>query len=159
MYRRTARTLAITALLCLAMALPAGDALAQEKQHVSFKATAENSKFTQQLIIDVGDVPKHIVRVFEIHFTYPNDAPVINGLKLAEAWGRAISDYIDGNGSNTLYNVMVMENGDKFFTRLAGVALKTTDKLTATQVGYITGGTGKLAGMQGIVQNILQLRL
>jgi hypothetical protein len=140
------------AVLCFVVSLPAGTAVAQQKQHVSFKAPAENSKYTQQLIVDVGDVPDHIVRVFEIHFTYPNDAPVINGLKLAETWGRGITDYIEGNGSLTVYNVIVMENGDRFFARITGVTSKTTEKLTATQVGYITGGTGKLAGMQGIVR-------
>ena len=145
-------TLVTAALFSLAVELPAGDVLAQEKQHVSFKAPAENSKYTQQLIVDVGDAPNHIVRAFEIHFTYPNNAPVINGLKLVEAWGRGITDYIDGNGSLTVYNVIVMENGDRFFARITGVTSKTSEKLTATQVGYITGGTGKFAGMQGIVR-------
>jgi hypothetical protein len=75
-------TLVMAALLCLV----AGNGLAQQKQHVSFKTAAENSKFTQQLIIDVGDAPEHIVRTFEIHFTYPNNAPIINGLRLVETW-------------------------------------------------------------------------
>ena len=149
---RTTRTLTTTALLCLAMAFSAGDALAQEKQHVSFKASAENSKYTQQLVLDVGDVPNHVMRAFEVHFTYPSDPPVINGLKVVEAWGRGLADYTDGNGSNMVDNVIVMENGDKFFTRLNGVAWKTTDKPATTQVGYITGGTGKLTGMQGTVR-------
>jgi hypothetical protein len=154
MYRRTTCTLTTTALLCLAMALPAGDALGQEKQHVSFKASAENSTYPQQLDLGVGDVPNHTVRAFEVHFTYPNDAPVINGLKVVEAWGRGLSDYTDGNGSNIVYNMIVMENGDKIFTRLSGVAWKPkpTDKPSAEQVGYITGATGKFAGMQGIVR-------
>jgi hypothetical protein len=154
MHRRPTRTLTTTALLCLAMALAAGNARAQEKQHVSFKASAENSKYPQQLVLDVGDVPDHIVRAFEVHFTYPNDPPVINGLKVVEAWGRGLADYTDGNGSNIVYNVIVMENGDKIFTRLTGVAWKAkpTDKPSATQVGYITGATGKFAGMQGIVR-------
>ena len=115
MNRRTTLTLTTIALLSLAVALPAGNVVAQQKQQVSFKAPAENSKYTQQLIVHVGDVPNHIVRAFEIHFTYPNNAPVINGLKLVETWGRGISDYMDGNGSLTVYTVIVMENGDRFF--------------------------------------------
>ena len=124
MYRRTTRTLTTTALLCLAMAFPAGNALAQEKQHVSFKASAENSTYPQQLDLGVGDVPNHRVRAFEVHFTYPSDPPVINGLKVVQAWGRGLSDYTDGNGSNIVDNMIVMENGDKIFTRLSGVAWK-----------------------------------
>jgi hypothetical protein len=145
-------TIVTAALLCLAVALPGTNGLAQEKQHVSFKTPAENGKFTQQLIIDVGDAPEHIVRAFEIHFTYPNNAPVIDGLKLVETWGRGITDYIDGNGSATVYVVIALENGDRVFARVTGVTAKTSEKLAATQVGFITGGTGKLAGMQGVVR-------
>lgn len=144
--------LATDAPLCLVIALTGSNAFAQQKQHVSFKTAAENGKFTQQLIIDVGDAPEHIVRAFEIHFTYRNNPPVINGLKLVETWGRGITDYIDGNGSATVYIVIAMENGDRLFARVTGVTSKTSERLAATQVGFITGGTGKLAGMQGVVR-------
>jgi hypothetical protein len=145
-------TLVTAALPCLVIALTGSNALAQQKQHVSFKTAAENSKFTQQLIIDVGDAPEHIVRAFEIHFTYPNNAPVINGLKLVETWGRGITDYVDDNGSATVYIVIATENGDRLFARVTGVTSNTSERLAATQVGFITGGTGKLAGMQGVVR-------
>jgi hypothetical protein len=92
MYRLATLTPTTIALLCLAVALLAGAALAQEKQHVSFKAPAENSKYTQQNIIDVGDMPGHQVRVFEIHRTYPNIASVINGVKLSEVWTTGATD-------------------------------------------------------------------
>jgi hypothetical protein len=55
--------LASVAGLCLVMSLPAGTAVAQQKQQVSFKAPAETSKYTQQLNLDVGDVANHIVRI------------------------------------------------------------------------------------------------
>jgi hypothetical protein len=152
MNRRAALILTTMALLCLAVTLPAGNAAAQEKQHVSFKTPAENSKYVQQLNVDVGDAPNHILRIFEIHYTYPNNAPVINGLKLVEAWTRGTADYIDGNGPDPLYIVFVMENGDKFFARTDGVVQNASGKRTATQVGSITGGTGKFAAIHGIVR-------
>jgi hypothetical protein len=97
-------------------------ALAQQKQHVSFKALAENSKITQQQNIEIGDVPNHVVRIFETHRTYPNDPPLINGLSIVEEWDRGTADYIDGNGPVTVqYTVYVMENGGRFFARLAEV--------------------------------------
>jgi hypothetical protein len=71
MNRSTTLTRTSMALLCLAVALSAGNAVAQQRQHVSFKAPAENSKFTRQLNIEVGDVPNHIVRIFEVLTTYP----------------------------------------------------------------------------------------
>jgi hypothetical protein len=155
MNRRTTLTLTTMALLCLAVPLPAGHAVAQEKQHVSYKNPAENSKYTQQQNIDVGDVPNHIVRSYELHKTFPNNAPLINGLKLVEEWNRGIADLVEGNGSGSQHTVWVMENGDKFFARSATVVQNVSGKLTATQVGYITGGTGKLAGMQGSLRLVV----
>ena len=38
-----------------------------------------NARYTQQHTIDVGDVPGHQVRVFEVRRTYPSNPPVING--------------------------------------------------------------------------------
>jgi hypothetical protein len=145
--------LAGAVMLGMAVAAPAGPAVAQEKQHVSFKTPPENTKYTQQQAIDVGDIPGHQVRVYEIHRTYPNNAPMINGVRLVESWSRGVTDYIDGNGPNTTYNVYILENGDKFFTRAALVAQSLgSGKISTTSAGPITGGTGKLAGIQGIVR-------
>jgi hypothetical protein len=96
--RRTVFTLTTMALLGLAVTLPEGDAVAQQKQRVSFKAPAENSKYTQQSTIDVGDVPGHQVRVFEIHRSYPSNPPMINGVALKEQFQRGTSDFTDYNG-------------------------------------------------------------
>jgi len=148
------------ALLCLAVALPAGNAIAQEKQHVSTKISAEYSKFTQQLNIDVGDRPNHILRVYEIHITYPPDnAPVINGLKLVECWTRATGDRIEGSGDGREYGVCVLENGDRYFTQYSNVVQSVEGKLTSTGIAHITGGTGKFAAMQGIARDVTNFNL
>ena len=154
MSRPTTLTLTTSALLCLAVALPASNAAAQEKQHVSFKAPAENSKFTQQLNIDIGDVPNHIMRIFEVHTTFPSNAPVINGVKLVESWTRGVGDRIDGQGPATQYAVYVMDNGDRFSARFDAVVQNVSGKFTSTQVGNITGGTGKFSSIHGAVRII-----
>jgi hypothetical protein len=155
MNRRTAPTLMTMGLLSLAVALPAGNAVAQQKQQVSFEVPAQNAKYTQQLFIDVGDEPGHQVRVFEVHFI-PSNPPVINGVKLAEFWIRGTSDYTDGNGPSAGYVVYVLESGDKFFARQNSVAQNLgSGKFTGTVVGQITGGTGKLAGIRGVVRQVV----
>ena len=154
MSRRTTLTLTTMALLSMALALPAGNALAQQKQQVSIKVPAENTKYPQQQNIEVGDKPNHIVRVYESHNTLLNNAPVINGLKLVEFWNRGITDLTDGNGPTTQYSVYAMENGDKFFVRFANVVQNVSGKITATGVGTITGGTGRLAAIQGIARQV-----
>jgi len=147
------------ALLPFAVIAPVSDALAQQKQHVSFKIPAENIKLTQHNV-EVGDVPNHVVNVYDAHFTFPNDAPAINGLKLAEGWNRGTGDLTDGYGTATGYQLYVMENGDRFFVRAANVTQTGTGAmLTATVVGHITGGTGKLSGIQGIARSVTNFDL
>jgi hypothetical protein len=152
MKRSTAITLTILPLISLAIAAPADHAVAQEKQQVSFKAPAKDSKYEHQLNIDLGDVPNHIVRIFEIRSAFPDNAPIINGVKLIEARERGTADRIDGNGPGISYWMFVMENGDRFFARSASLVQTIAGKLSASQVGNITGGTGKFAGMQGILR-------
>jgi hypothetical protein len=52
--------------LCLGIVVAIGltiPAFGQQRQQVVFKAQAENSKYTQQFTIDVGDMPNHVVLV------------------------------------------------------------------------------------------------
>lgn len=145
-------TLAGCTLLCLTVALPPNTALAQ--QRLAFNVTAEHTKYTQQHTIDVGDVPGHQVRLFEVQRTYPSNAPVINGMKIVESWSRGISDYTNNNGEAITYGVYVLENGDKFFTRGTSVTVQSPESsnLTVTTVGPIMGGTGKLARINGMAR-------
>jgi hypothetical protein len=145
---------AITTAVGLAFALPMDGALAQEKQRVSFKVPAANTKYTQQHVIDVGDAPGHQIRIFELHRTYTGNQPVINGLKLVENWSRAFSDYTDGNGLNPGYSEYLFENGDKFFTRFTCVAASPGEgKIDTTCTALITGGTGKFSNIRGVIRS------
>ena len=148
------KTLTLTTItsLCLAAALSATDAFAQ--QRLVFKVAAENTKYTQQHEIDVGDVSGHQVRLFEIHRTYPSNPPAIGGMKIVESWTRGISGYTNNNGEAITYGIYVLENGDRFFTRGSLVSVQSPEatNLTATTVGPITGGTGKLARINGMAR-------
>jgi hypothetical protein len=62
MNRLASRTLTITTILYWALALLAGEVVAQQAQRVSFKNAGENSKYTQQLTVAIGDVPNHNIR-------------------------------------------------------------------------------------------------
>jgi hypothetical protein len=149
---RTKLTLATIAFISLAVALPANNALAQ--QRLVFKVDAEHTKYTQQHTIDVGDVGGHEVRLFEVRRTYPGNAPVINGMKIVESWTRGITNYTNNNGEGIVYGIYVLENGDQFFTRgsLVTVQSPNASSLTALTVGPITGGTGKLARIYGMAR-------
>jgi hypothetical protein len=132
----------------------ANEVLAQ--QQLVFDVSAENTKYTQQYTIDVGDVSGHQVRLLEIHRVFPSNALVINGMKIIESWTRGTSDYTNYNGEARSYTVYVLENGDKFFTRGALIAVQNPEEsnLKATTVGPITGGTGKLSRINGMARSL-----
>src|SRR5262249_43881617 len=142
----------IVAFMLAVCAAPAS--WAQQTQKVSYKVTAENAKYPQRHAINVGDEPGHQLTLFEIHRTFPSDAPVINGIRLKETWSRGYSDYINSNGLSTNYTTYVLENGDQFYSlaRSMGHA-DATGKRTTVSVGEIRGGTGKFAGMKGLVRS------
>jgi hypothetical protein len=142
------------AISVLAFGLASSVASAQQKQHVSFASPAANTTYPQQHAIDVGDIPGHQVRVYEIHRTFPTNPPVINGLKLTEQWVRGYSDFIDLSGPSVVYATYVFENGDKMFSRSTLEAQSKGDgKLTTAVAGVITGGTGKFLGIQGTTRS------
>jgi len=147
-----ARTLACC-VAAVALSLATG-ALAQQKQKVSYKVGAENSKYTQRHVLEGGDEAGHTIVAFEIYRKFGADGPSIAGSKLRETWSRGYGDYIDNNGISTNYTTYVLDDGDKFFalTRTMGQA-DAGGKRTTVAVGEIRGGTGKLAGMKGMVRS------
>ena len=134
------------------------NASADEKCKISGAAAAANSTYTQQHVIDVGDVPGHQVRIFELHQTDPADTkPNCEGLRRTESWSRGFSDYTDRNGPNWGYSVDTLENGDKIFSEFRGVSQTavTPDgptNSTAVGVAKYTGGTGKYQSIRGLQQ-------
>ena len=65
---------------------------AQERCKISEDAPA--GKYTQQHVLDIGDVSGHQIRIYELHRTYANDKPNCENLKRTESWTRGYSDYI-----------------------------------------------------------------
>ena len=132
---------------------------AKQKQKLSYKASAADTKYTQQHTIDVGDAPGHQIRIFTIHRVFPTNPPMFDGVAVAEHWSHGASDYIDNTGTAKTYGYYIMSGGDKIFTRneLVSQSVVNSDgsrKSTATAVGLITGGTGKFRGIQGRTNSV-----
>jgi len=143
-------------LIALGALAPWQGALAQQRQKVSFDVPAESTKYTQQHVIDVGDVPGHQVRVFELQRIYGKGAPSVDGLRLKESWVRGMTDYTDLSGAGTTYITYVAENGDRIYARGQLVAQGPLDgggkaAHRNLSVHTITGGTGKFVGIRGVV--------
>jgi hypothetical protein len=138
----------------VAVALLAGNAVAEQKGHVSYNVSAKDTTYTRELNINVDDAPNHIVRVFEFRRVFPSNAPVINGIEVAEEWTRGIHDRTEGSGTTKLYSTLVMKNGDKIFSEATSVVVpnSTSGRTDATFGGRIIRGTGKFATIRGLMR-------
>jgi len=125
---------------------------AQDKKPISYGSRA-TSKYVQEQAIDVGDVPGHQVRVYQIHFVYPKDGMVIDGAQVKESETYGMSDYTNGTGLFNIYAVYLMEDGSKVFARGGGATQSSADGArsfyAATQ---IVGGTGRYKAIRGQVR-------
>lgn len=133
-------------------------AWAQEKHKFFFKVPPGVAKYTQQHAIDVGDVPGHQIRIFEVNSKYTAEAPVYDGVKVVEGWGRQYSDYTNGSGNSWGYSVSLLENGDKIFSRVELLAHTKVSPDGArtfryTSVTTLTGGTGRFKSIRGTLLN------
>ena len=118
--------------------------------------SGSTTSYPQQLNIDVGDAPGHIVGGYEIHSVAgPNAKPNCEGLKDKESWTHGYRDYRDRNGHTWGYTVTTLENGDKIYQEYSGttetaVAADGSTKTTTDNVVTWTGGTGHYQAVRGI---------
>jgi hypothetical protein len=116
------------------------------------------ASYPQQLNIDVGDAPGHIVGVYELlSVAGPNDKPNCEGLKNKETRTYAYRDYRDRNGHTWGYSVTILENGDKIYSQFSGTTETTTaadgsKKTTTEGVATWTGGTGRYQTVRGLAR-------
>lgn len=103
-----------------ALAISNGAAL--DRCRIRWEVPAVDTKYTQQLALDVGDMPGHQIRVYELRRVYPNDKPNCEGLKRVESWSYGYSDYVDRNAPYREYMVTTLENGDKIFSEFTGTS-------------------------------------
>jgi hypothetical protein len=149
---RTAFAIGVSAALAV---LGSAEAPGQDKCKMSWEIPPANATYTGQHAFDVGDVPGHQVRIFEVRRTFPDDQPNCEGLKRVEQWLRGSSDYIDLNGPAWGYSVTVLENGDKIFAEFVSATQTTVGPdgarhTQATTVHKWSGGTDKYQGVRGI---------
>jgi hypothetical protein len=136
--------------------LLAAPAAAQERCKWSDSGSGNVTSYPQQLNIDVGDAPGHIVGVAELHTVFgPNAKPNCEGLKTKETWTHGLRDLRDRNGRVSGYTVTILENGDKIYGEYSGTTETTaapdgSTKTTIESVATWTGGTGSYQTVRGI---------
>lgn len=127
---------------------------AGEKCSLDFNTPGTNSVYTRQQSIEVGDIPGHEIRIFELKRIYPDSPPRISDVSIKEVWRHGFSDYTNATGSAWGYDKFIMENGDIIFLEWQGTSVASgKEGLHSHFVGVltITGGTGNFAGIKGIL--------
>jgi hypothetical protein len=155
----TARRMSVLATIAagaLFLIAPAGS-WAQQKFKFSFTDPGGLTKYTEQHVLDVGDVAGHQIRVASLQTKYTKEAPEYDGVKVVEAMGWLASDYVAASGHFTSYGVSQMANGDKIFTHAEGLVQTSIGadggkRTTFSTVTTLTGGTGKFATIRGTIR-------
>jgi hypothetical protein len=79
----------------------ATQAWAQQKYTIT-GASGAPGQYLNEHAIEVGDVPGHRLRVYEIHHDYPHHDLAYAGVAVKELVSRCMSDFINGSGPNNL---------------------------------------------------------
>ena|SRR5262249_15364236 len=129
----------------------------QQKQPISISGEGVKSRWVQQHIIDVDDVPGHQIRNYEIQRTYSADSGlVVDGEHIVESWTRGFSNYTNGIGPAWSYTTWITEKGNKIFIESAGTS-DTKPTETGSKRGTYHGtsrlisGTGRFAKVRGLL--------
>jgi hypothetical protein len=100
---------------------------------------------TKAHIIEVGDVPGHILAAYEaagLWFSEDGD--------VATLLSRGMIDYTQGSGTAQGYNLLTYEDGSTTWTKWRGTATGAPDGKTSIEGTWeFIKGTGRFEGIQG----------
>ena len=133
---------------------------AQQKQSLVISSEGVKSRYVQQHIIDVDDVPGHQIRVQESQRTYPPDKQfTVDGEHIVEWWIRSFSNYTNGIGPSWGFQTWITEKGDRIFLETYGTSEAATTETGSRRGTYhgtsrIVGGTGRFSKIRGLLVDV-----
>jgi hypothetical protein len=140
------------------LSLSAGaEPLAQDGQVISYDAAAAETKYSANYRVIVGDVPEHVLRLFELHRIFGRRPPVFRGVTAKQMWERGSADTIDQSGSESSYVTYLLEDGSKVFGRYTGTitSFRWPDgsrHYDMLGVIVLEGGTGSFSRTRGTIR-------
>lgn len=132
----------------------AGDAAAAGQQPVAYDLGAATTRYVREYRIEVDDVPRHELRLYDLKREYARSAPVFDGVRAAQSQERGTADLVDQNGTQSGYVIYVLEDGNRIVGRYRGAV--QTRRWPDGSRHYdirgtieLTGGTGRFEGIRG----------
>ena len=142
------------------LAIASGPASAQEHFKLNYNQVGQTSKYLGQQAFDVGDQAGHQVRIYKVQRTFTEESAfVIRGVRVKSTEANGYSDYTNGIGPISGYEVWTMADGGKVYAEYSGSTLSEGTETgsrrgVATSAGRITGGTGAWKSIRGMVHNV-----
>jgi hypothetical protein len=152
---RPARSLLPFATAILLLSRPAA-AVEPERYPLSYDAAAAETAYVKHYHIEVGDVPQHVLRLYDLRRVFPRRPPVFSGVAATEMQERGTAELVDQSGSESAHVTYVLEDGNRVFGRYTGTV--RTSRWPDGSRHYdiqgrieLTGGTGRFASLRGSV--------
>jgi hypothetical protein len=134
----------------------AAQAAELERHPLAYGLDASATRSARHYRVEVGDVPRHELRVFDLTRKFTRGEPVIDGVRVTESQERGVADLVDQDGSERAYVIYVLEDGNRVFGRYDGTV--RTRRWPDGSRHYdvrgtieLTGGTGRFEAIRGTV--------
>jgi hypothetical protein len=127
-----------------------------ERHPLAYSLDAVATQYARQYRVEVGDVPRHELRVFDLTRKLTRGTAMIDGVRLTETQERGVADLVDQDGTENAYVIYVLEDGNRVFGRYSGTV--RTRRWPDGSRHYdvrgtieLTGGTGRFETIRGSV--------
>jgi hypothetical protein len=132
----------------------AAQAAEPERHALAYSLDPAATRYVRQYRVEVGDVPRHELRVFDLTRRFTRAAPAIDGVRVSESQERGVADLVDQDGSESAYVIYLLEDGNRVFGRYSGTV--QTRRWPDGSRHYdvrgtieLTGGTGRFEAIRG----------
>jgi hypothetical protein len=127
-----------------------------ERRALSYDAAAAEVAILRQYEVEVGDVPRHLLRVYDLRRVFTRRPPVFGGVAASEMRERGTADLIDQSGSQSAYVTYLLADGSRVLGRYTGTVRSSRwpDGSWHHEIRgriELTGGSGPFQRLRGSV--------
>jgi hypothetical protein len=149
----TFRCLLAVGPLLLAGHADAGDA---QRYPLSYDAAAADVATIRQYQVEVDDVSRHVLRLYDLQRVFTRRPPMFDGVAATQMRERGTADLIDQNGTESAYVTYLLADGNHVFGRYVGTVRSSRwpDGSWHHEIRgriELTGGSGPFRRLRGSV--------